>query len=116
MTIKIYHNPKCKTSCAVLRAIRARGHTPIVVDYLIDPPGKSDLIELINLMRVSPWDLIRKKEAKEFGLKKDGMDLTALISTIAKNPALLEYPIVATSTRAGICKPADRVNDIVGHA
>ncbi len=115
MPVTIYHNPKCRTSCAVLKMLKAKGHEPIVVDYLRDPPGKSDLIQLINHLRVNPWDIIRKKEAKDMGLKKE-TDLTSLISTIARNPALMEHPIVVTSTEGRICRPAQRVDEIVGHA
>lgn len=113
MSVTIYHNPNCKISCAVLKTIRARGHEPIIVDYLSDPPGKSDLISLINHLRVNPWDLVRKKEAKDLGLKKETTDLTSLISTIAKNPSLMEHPIVVTSTEGKICRPAHLVDDLV---
>ena len=115
MSVTIYHNPKCKTSCAVLKMLKSKGHEPIIIDYLRDPPGKSDLIELINHLRVSPWDIVRKKEAKDLGLKKE-TDLTSLISTIAKNPSLMEYPIVVTSTQGRICRPAQIVDEIVGRA
>lgn len=116
MSVTIYHNPNCKTSCAVLKMIIAKGHDPIIIDYLSDPPGKSDLIQLINHMRVNPWDLVRKKEAKEIGLNKENVNLTHLISMIARNPEIMEHPIVVTSTDGKICRPAQLVDDIVGPA
>lgn len=115
MSVTIYHNPKCRTSCAVLKMLRAKGHDPIVVDFLNDPPGKSDLVQLINHLGVSPWDIIRKKEAKDIGLRKE-TDLTNLISTLARNPVLMEHPIVVTSTKGKVCRPAQLVEDVVGSA
>jgi arsenate reductase len=116
MSVKIYHNPDCKTSCTVLKMLRAKGHDPIVIDYLNDPPGKSDLIDLLNHLRLSPWDIVRKKDAKSMRLTQDPKDLTGLITAIAKNPMLIEAPIVVTSTTGRICRPATVVNQIVGTA
>lgn len=116
MSVTIYHNPNCKTSCAVLKMIREKGHDPIVIDYLNDPPAKSDLIELINHMRVNPWDLVRKKEAAEIGLSRKDANLTTLISAIARNPAIMEHPIVVTSTNGKICRPAQLVDELLGSA
>lgn len=113
MTVSIYHNPDCKNSCAVLKMLRDKGHDPIVIEYLKDPPGKSDIVQLLNHLRLSPWDIVREKEAEEIGLRKDPKDLTGIITTIARNPALIESPIVVTSTSGKVCRTPSVAEELV---
>ena len=46
--ITIYHNPKCGTSRNTLALIRHSGAEPQVIEYLMTPPTKAKLKELIG--------------------------------------------------------------------
>lgn len=59
-TIKIYHNPECGTSRNTLALIQNAGIEPIVIEYLITPPSKAELIELIRSAGLSVREAIRK--------------------------------------------------------
>ena len=68
--VTIYHHPRCGKSRQTLARIEAAGVAPNVVLYLEDPPSKARLKELLKLLKLSPIDLIRKKEpvARELGI------------------------------------------------
>jgi arsenate reductase len=51
MSIKIYHNTKCKTSRDVLEMIRNKGIEPEVIFYLETPPTETELRSLIKKNR-----------------------------------------------------------------
>ena len=46
--VKIYHNPACGTSRNTLALIRNTGEEPEIIEYLLNPPSKSELINLIE--------------------------------------------------------------------
>ena len=48
MTITIYHNPDCGTSCNTLALIRNTGVEPDVIEYLKTPPARETLQEMIS--------------------------------------------------------------------
>jgi arsenate reductase len=107
MAVTIYHNPKCRISREVLKTLRTKGVEPIVVEYMKDPPGRSDLVRLLNLLRLSPKDIIREKEARQLGINRNGLDLNGALETLARNPALIERPIVLTSSEGRVCRSAE---------
>ncbi|HWL70166.1 MAG TPA: arsenate reductase, partial [Geminicoccus sp.] len=50
MTVTIYHNPACGTSRNTLGLIRNSGEEPVVIEYLKTPPGRDELVRLIDRM------------------------------------------------------------------
>jgi arsenate reductase len=46
--ITIYHNPDCGTSRNVLAMIRSSGEEPRVIEYLRTPPGRDELVGLLQ--------------------------------------------------------------------
>ncbi len=110
--VTIYHNPRCGKSRQTLARIKDAGIEPKIVLYLEDPPSKAKLKELLNLLKLAPIDLIRKKEevAKKLGIgKKDHTD-AALIDLMVRHPILIERPIVVKGTRAVLGRPPENVD------
>jgi arsenate reductase len=96
MTITIYHNPRCSKSRATLKLIEDAGVEPRVVAYLQSPPSGRRIEELAKMLNVSVADLLRRNEA-EFRSAVDLPSLddnAALAEWIAKNPKVLQRPIV----------------------
>jgi arsenate reductase len=115
MSIKIYHNPKCGTSRNTLALIENAGIQPEVIEYLKTPPSKQTLKDLIAKMGVPVRDVIRAKEPLYLELKLDNMELSedALLDTMVANPILINRPIVATDLGVRLCRPSERVLDIL---
>lgn len=115
MTITIYHNPQCETSRNTLGLIRNSGVEPIVIEYLKNPPSRLELMELIKRMGISTRDLLRQK-----GTPYDDLNLDdgkwqdeELIDFMTQYPILINRPIVVTPLGMRLCRPSERVIDIL---
>ncbi|MBI2253094.1 MAG: arsenate reductase (glutaredoxin) [Proteobacteria bacterium] len=115
MTITIYHNPKCSTSRKVLDWLTEKGHTPKVVEYLKTPPDAATLKKILGMMDAAPADILRRKgEAYEALGDISRLKPDQLIAKMVAEPVLIERPIVVSGTRAVLCRPPEKVWDVVG--
>lgn len=115
MTATIFHNPRCNTSRTVLAALQAGEPDTRIVDYLKQPPDRATLVDLLGRLGIGPRSLMRRKEAVygELGLDDAGLSDDRLIDAILAHPILIERPIVLTAKGARICRPADRLAEIL---
>jgi arsenate reductase len=115
MDVTIYHNPKCGTSRKVLDALQARGIRPKIIEYLKTPPTKAELAALARRMGVSPRDMLRRKGTpyEEMGLDDLTLGDDAILDAIAREPILLERPVVVTPKGARLCRPPERLDEII---
>ena len=113
MDATIYHNPRCSTSRKVLEAMREAGVEPTIVEYLKDPPGKSRLKKLIKDAGVSVREAVRRKEPVYAELGLEGASDDALLDAMVANPVLIERPIVATTKGVRVCRPPERVHEVL---
>ena len=115
MTITIYHNPKCGTSRNTLAMIRQSGEEPRVIEYLVAPPTRAELMALIGAMGIAPRDLLRQKgtpyEAMQLG--DPGLTDDVLIDAMLADPILINRPIVVTPLGTRLCRPSEAVLDIL---
>ena len=115
MPVTIYHNPKCATSRKVLDLLRARGAKPEVVEYLKTPPDRKTLQGLLKAMRMAPRDLLRRRGTPYDALDLDnpGLSSDRLIDAMLQHPILIERPIVVTDKGTRLCRPPERVEEIL---
>ena len=59
--LKILHNPKCSKSRATLEILKAKGLEPVIVEYLVDPLSKNELLELLEILGLKARAIIRDK-------------------------------------------------------
>ena len=112
MKCTIYHNKKCSKSRAALELLQSKGLEPTIIEYLKNPPTFDELEEIIIKLNIHPKQLIRFKEdkAKELGISiGDRLTNEQWITILAKNPKLIERPIVVTVTGAVIGRPPENV-------
>ena len=114
-TITIYHNPRCSNSRGALALIEARGIQPQVIDYLHAQLSPAHLAALIAQLGVPVRDVMRSKEAiyQELDLGREGLSDAELIAQIAAHPQLLNRPIVLSAKGARLCRPPERVLDLL---
>ena len=114
-TITIYHNPACGTSRNTLGLIRNSGAEPVIIEYLVNPPDRATLVELLAAMKLSPRELLRRKGTPFDELKLDDPSWTddQLVDTMLEHPILMERPIVVTPLGARLCRPSETVLDIL---
>ena len=113
--ITIFHNPACGTSRNTLALIRNSGVEPTVVEYLVTPPGRAKLVELIEALGVPARGLLRSKGTPYGELKLNDPAWTAeqLIDFMVQHPILMNRPIVVTPLGTRLCRPSEAVLDIL---
>jgi arsenate reductase len=115
MKATIYHNPRCSTSRNALAMLREAGVEPEVVEYLKQPPSKTKLKQLLQAAGVSVREAIRDREAVygELGLDDAKLTDAQLLEAVVANPVLLQRPIVVTEKGVRVCRPVERVREIL---
>ena len=115
MKATIWHNPKCATSRKVLEMIRAHGVEPDIVDYVKTPPSVAELEAALKEMGMKPRDLLRRRGTPydELGLDDENLGDAALLSAMHAHPILIERPVVRTRKGALLCRPPERVREIL---
>lgn len=117
MTITIYHNPDCGTSRNTLAMIRQSGETPVVIEYLKNPPSRSRLKELLAAMEMTPRDLLREKGTPygKLGLADPKWTDDQLLDFMLAHPILINRPIVETPRGTKLCRPSEAVLALLEH-
>jgi len=115
MTITIYHNPNCSTSRNVLAMIRDTGQEPTVIEYLKTPPARAVLQDLIARAGLKPSEAVRRKQAQfvEAGLDRPGVTEDRILDAMIAQPILIERPIVVTDKGVRLCRPKEKVQEIL---
>ena len=113
--ITLYHNPDCGTSRNTLEMIRNSGNEPEIVLYLDTPPSRETLCKLIADMGISVRDLLRTnvEPYAQLGLADGQFSDEQLIDFMLKYPILINRPIVVTPLGTRLCRPSERVLDIL---
>ena len=115
MKATIYHNPMCGTSRKTLDILRDSGCDVWVHEYLKNPPSRDELKRLYERAGISPREGLRAKEplAEELGLNRPGVSDDEALDAMMKHPILIERPIVETSNGVRLCRPQDKVREIL---
>lgn len=115
MSVTIYHNPACGTSRSTLALIREAGIEPHVIDYLTHPPSRDTLRQLASRAGLRIRDLLRDKAAPyaELHLEDATLGDDALLDAMQRHPILINRPLVATPIGVRLCRPCERVLDIL---
>jgi arsenate reductase (glutaredoxin) len=111
MKATIWHNPNCGTSRKTLEILRDAGADVTVVEYLKTPPSRDELRRLYARAGLSPSEGLRRKEpaAAELARAED----EAVLDAMAANPVLIERPLVETERGVRLCRPQDKVREIL---
>lgn len=112
-----YHNPRCSKSRQGLELLKEKGIKPEIKEYLKEGLTASEVQGIAKSLNIEPLDgLIRIKEStfKELGLtKNDSKSLSEWSKIIAKNPVLLERPILVSGKKAAIGRPPENLIEII---
>jgi arsenate reductase (glutaredoxin) len=115
MKATIYHNPQCGTSRKTLEILRDEGVEVKVVEYLKDIPAKAELKRLYERAGLSPREGLRAKEplARDLDLIEGAVSDNAILDAMVENPILIERPLVETEKGVRLCRPQDKVREIL---
>jgi arsenate reductase len=115
MKATIFHNPMCGTSRKTLEILRDSGCDVWIQEYLKAPPSRDELVRLYNRAGISPREGLRAKEplAAELGLNRPDVTDDEVLDAMVANPILIERPIVETPNGVRLCRPQDKVREIL---
>ena len=113
--VTVFHNPACGTSRNVLAMVEAAGYRPEVVEYLQAGWTPDQLGALFAEAGITPREALREKEAvaAEQGLLEPGVSDAAILAAMIEHPVLVNRPIVRTPKGAAMCRPSERVFDLL---
>ena len=113
--VVIYHNPACSTSRKVLGMIRESGVEPHIIEYLKTPPNRKELLDLLHRMGLTPRQILRRRGTPydELGLADPAKSDDTLIDAILAHPVLMERPVVAGPRGVRLCRPPERVHEVL---
>lgn len=114
MKATIWHNPKCGTSRKTLAILENLSKVDLtVVEYLKDPPSAEKLAQLYRDAGITPNEGLRLRgtDAEERGLTD--ADAETVLEAMAAEPILIERPLVETEQGVRLCRPQDKVLEIL---
>jgi len=111
MKATIWHNPSCGTSRKTLEILRESGADVTVVEYLKTPPSAEELKRLYARAGLSPAEGLRRKEESAAALAGAGDEV--VLDAMAADPVLIERPLVETEKGVRLCRPQDKVREIL---
>ncbi len=116
--VTIFHNPACGTSRNVVSMVETAGYRPEVVEYLKTGWTVDQLKALFAEAGLTPREAMREKgsPATELGLLDPGTPDTAILAAMVAHPVLVNRPIVHTPKGAALCRPSEKVFDLLEQA
>lgn len=110
----IWHNPACGTSRKTLAILESLSGVELtVVEYLKEPPTARKLAQLYRDAGMSPQQGLRLRgtDAAERGLPE--ADDSTVLAAMVEEPILIERPLVETDKGVRLCRPQDKVLEIL---
>jgi len=112
MRATIWHNPNCGTSRKTLEILRGTPGVDVeVIEYLKHPPTRDQLAALYNKAGMTPRQGLRAKQDEAKPLLEASDD--AILDAMIASPILIERPLVETEKGVRLCRPQDRVKEIL---
>lgn len=113
--LTIYEKPTCTTSKKTVALLNERGIEFEGVNYFVDKLSAAKIAELLDKAGITPRELLRKRATpfKELGLADSSHTDLELIQLMADDPELIERPIAEKGGKAVLCRPFDRVLEIL---
>lgn len=113
MKATIWHNPACGTSRKTLALLEEAGVELTVIEYLKNPPTAEKLAQLYRDAGITPQQGLRLRgtDAEERGLPQ--ADDATVLAAMAADSRLIERPLVETDKGVRLCRPQDKVAEIL---
>ena len=106
----IYEKPTCSKCRAALTLLDESGRPYRKVRYFETPLSKAKLLELMGKSDAPAREFVRTKEPafRRLGRPVDDFSDAELAALLARNPDLIERPILECGDRATIGRPVER--------
>jgi arsenate reductase (glutaredoxin) len=114
MSLKIYHNPRCKKSRAGLAFLERKATDFETVQYINQGLTEEQLREILLKLNKKPSEIVRtQEEIYKKELKGRSFTDDEWIKIIIENPKLLQRPIVVSKHKAVLGQPPEEIDKIL---
>ncbi|MBU6206438.1 MAG: arsenate reductase (glutaredoxin) [Alphaproteobacteria bacterium] len=120
MKATIYHNTACGTSRKTLAILQETPEISLtVIEYLKTPPSRDELARLYARAGMTPRAGLRTHNSPaeelcaEFNLLDPATTDDAILDAMTAHPALIERPLVETDKGVRLCRPSQKVLEIL---
>ncbi|HUR51538.1 MAG TPA: ArsC/Spx/MgsR family protein [Mycobacteriales bacterium] len=108
----LWTNPSCSKSNATEELVAELGVPVAPRRYLSEPPSRQELEEVLRKLGTDdPRAITRTGEPAYAGLEEAGRD--ELLDALATHPELIERPIAILGDRAVVCRPPERLRELL---
>lgn len=112
--LTIYHNPRCSKSREACSIIDTKGVPFEVREYLTKPLNEKEIKDLLKKLGMKAEEIIRKKEELyKTKYKNKKLSDAEWVKVLAKNPILIERPIIVKGDKAVIGRPPENINILI---
>lgn len=110
--MRLLHTPRCSKSRGALELLQDAGYSPEVIPYREPGVLTPTLLQELEAKTGTPLlELLRTKEEGYAAAKN--LEGASLRDWIVQNPVLLERPILIVGDQAVVCRPPERVWELV---
>ncbi len=112
--LQIFHYKRCKISRKVLEELQKANIEVEIIDYMKKAPTVQELKVLLIKLNLKPQQIIRTGEII-FKHKFKGKNFSdeEWLHILHENPVLIERPIIVMKNKAVICKPPEKVEEVI---
>jgi arsenate reductase len=119
--VEIWYNPRCSKCRIAKEAFDDAGSEYNLRYYLEQPPTADDVVRVLGLLDLEPWEICREADAKSAGIAlpetRDASSRATWVELLATNPVLIQRPIVVTDDgTAYVARDAETVEAAVQHS
>lgn len=115
MRATIWHNPDCGTSRKTLALLQEAEDVEVsVIPYRTQGFTRDKLEQLFRDAGLSPREALRTRgsPAEELGLLDNAAD-EKILDAMVEHPILVERPFVETDKGVRLCRPQEKVREIL---
>lgn len=112
--ITIYHNNRCSKSRCAVEYLSKNNYDFEIINYLENRPTELEISNILEMLDIPAIDLVRRNEKiwKE-NFRDKNLSESKIITTLSKNPVLIERPIIIKNKQARIARPLENIFDIL---
>ena len=113
LVIVVYHYARCSKSREATRLIGQAGYKPVLIDYAEAGWTRSHLIGLFAAANVTPREALRRTDAEKLTVDHAGLDDEGLLAAMVRHPILVERPFVCAPGGVRLCRPPEKVLEVI---
>jgi arsenate reductase (glutaredoxin) len=112
--LTIYHNGECSKSKGALGLLIENDIQHQIRYYLTEPLGREELQTLLQKLGMKASSIVRKNEVL-YQEHYEGKEITddEWEEILVQNPQLIERPIIEKGDKAIVCRPPERVFEMI---